>query len=143
MMGTETINDHTLAFNVTPDTPSVKFVASLSDGRTVIQDNREGQRHAWARLAEWMKNNKHIFMTELRLHGPNGIDIKMPSGQKGYFFGQKTIGVFGGFHGNYIGVGYYDGEIVNIMWYRQPKFDQTQAENRTVAKSGFFLIVNQ
>lgn len=140
----ETINDSTLAFSVTNLTPSIKFLASLSDGRTVIQDNRTGpeQKHAWARLAEWIKNNTSISITEVRLQGPKNIDIKMPPNQKGYFFGKKCFSVWGGPQRNYVGVGYYDGQQVNISWHKEPLFDSSFSEERTAEKAGFFLIKN-
>lgn len=138
----ETKNDSTLAFGVTDKTPTVKFLASLSDGRTVIQDNRPGTRHAWARLAQWLKNNSNISITGLRFQGPKNVDIKMPPNQKGYFFGQKQNAIWGGLQSNYIGIGYYDGLGVNVVWYRQPLFDHSFTEERTVANAGFFLIQN-
>lgn len=137
-----TVNDSTLAFGVTSVTPVVRFVVSLSDGRTVIQDNRPSQRHAWARLAEWLKANRDVSISGIRLQGPNGVDLKMPPNQKGYFFGQKQHAVWGGSQQNYFGVGYYDGQKINVAWYRQPKFDHSFTEERTVANAGFFLIQN-
>lgn len=139
----DTINDKTIAFGVTDRTPVIKFLASLSDGRTVIEDVRPNERHAWTRLSDWIKNNKDVYITEVRLQGPNGVDIKMPPNQKGYFFGQKQTAVWGGSQSNYIGIGYYDGYKVNVSWYRQPKFDHSFSEDRTVVNAGFFLIQNQ
>jgi len=136
----ETVNDELISLKAVPYTPKIKFLASLSDGRTVIQDNRPGQRHAWARLAEWLKVNPGITVTGLRLQGPRGIDVKMPPAQKGYFFGQKQHAVWGGPQYNYLGVGYYDGQMVNVAWYRQRKFDHSFTEERTVESAGFFLI---
>jgi hypothetical protein len=138
----ETINDNLISFTTVPYTPKVRFLASLSDGRTVIQDDRPNQRHAWARLTQWLEANNGITITGLRLQGPRGIDIKMPPNQKGYFFGQKQHAVWGGSQYNYIGVGYYDGSKVNVAWYRRPKFDHSFTEERTVESAGFLLIQN-
>ena len=138
----KTVNDSALAFIVTDQTPRVRFLASLSDGRTVIQDDRPKQRHAWVRLTKWLKANTDISITEVRLQGQKGVDIKMPPNQKGYFFGLKQYAVWGGPQHNYIGMGYYDGQTVNVCWYRQPNFDHTSTEERTVSNAGFFLIRN-
>ncbi len=138
----DTRKDSTLAFVATSKTPDIKFVASLSDGRTVIQDDRKNERHAWVRLADWLKINTDISISNIRLQGPKGIDIKMPSNQKGYFFGKRQQAVWGSSQQNCIGIGYYDGRKVNIVWYLQPKFDSSFTEERDVAKSGFFLIRN-
>ncbi len=138
----ETVNDQTVAFSVKDRTPTTRFLASLSDGRTVIQDDRPKERHAWARLSEWIKNNPTISITGLRLQGPKGIDIKMPKDQSGYFFGKKQRAVWGGPQQSYLGIGYYDGQNICVSWYRQPNFDNSFAEDRTVANAGFFLIKN-
>ncbi len=137
-----TVNDSSLAFDVVDTTPHIRFLASLSDGRTVIQDDCCDQKHAWVRLEKWLKSNPEISITEVRLQGPNGIDVKMPSNQKGYFFGKKQDAVWGGAQASYIGIGYYDGQKVNVTWYRHPKFDHSFSEERTVEKAGFFLIKN-
>lgn len=138
-----TINDSTLAFYVVQETPAVRFLASLSDGRTVIQDNREGQANSWVRLAAWLKVNSDVSITGIRLQGPNGIDIKTPSNQQGYFFGYKQNAVWGSaLQGSYVGIGYFDGQKVNVSWHRQPLFDYSFTEDRTIANAGFFLIRN-
>lgn len=136
-----TVQDNLLSFTAVPYTPKIRFLASLSDGRTVIQDNRPHQRHAWARLAQWLELNPSVSLTGVRLQAPNSIDIKMPPGQKGYFFGQKQHAVWGGPQYNYLGVGYYDGQKVNVAWYRQPRFDHSFTQDRTLESAGFFLIL--
>lgn len=137
-----TVNDNILAFGVVAETPDIRLIVSLSDGRTVIEDNRSNDRHVWARLAIWMKDNPTISISGIRLQGPNGIDLKMPPNQSGYFFGKKQHAVWGGPQHNYKGIGYYDGQKINVAWYRQPKFDHSFTEERTIANAGFFLIRN-
>ncbi len=138
----ETINDLTLAFEVNGQTPAIRFLASLSDGRTVIQDDRPKQRNAWVRLKEWLKVNPNISLSNLRLQGKKGVDITMPPNQNGYVFGYKKGAVWGGPQDDYVAIGYYDGQKVNMAWYRQPNFDQSHTEERTVASAGFLLIRN-
>lgn len=141
----ETTGDTTLAFNITPETPTIRFLASLSDGRTVIQDDRSSDkdRHAWIRLSMWLKENPGILITELRLQGPKGFEAKMPSNQKGYFFSNKLQAVWKGPQSNSVGIGYYDGYKVNVCWYKKPMLDSLFSEEKTVAEAGFFLIENK
>lgn len=139
---TFTKNDSILAFAVTSDTPKIRFLASLSDGRTVVEDHRPNKRHAWIRLTKWLKENPDISITCVRLQGPNNIDIATPPDQQGYFLGRRLQCVWGGPQSSCIGIGYYDGQKVNVNWYRQPLFDSSFAEERTVVNSGFFLIKN-
>ena len=61
---------------------------------------------------------------------------------KGYFFGNKQHAIWGGPQSNYAGIGYYDGQKINVVWYKQPRFDHSFTEERTVANAGFFLIIN-
>lgn len=138
----KTKNDSVLAFNVTDETPRIRFLASLSDGRTVIQDDRPKSKPAWIRLSIWLKDNPSISITELRLQGPNGFEVKMPSSRQGYFFGHKLQAVWRGPQTDCVGIGYYDGNRVNICWYQKPLFDRSFAEERTAAKAGFCLIEN-
>lgn len=139
----DTINDPTISFCVTKNTPAVRFIASLSDGRTVIQDDRTSQRNAWVRLSKWLKVNMGISITGIRLQGPDGMEIKTPPNKSGYFFGYKTTAVWGISQQNYTGIGYYDGNKVHIVWYQQPKFEKAFTEEKTVAQAGFFLIQNK
>lgn len=92
-----TVNDSILAFGVTDKTPSVRFLAALSDGRTVIHDTQSDKRHAWARLAEWLKNNPGISITGLRFQGPKGIEMKTPPNQKVISLGKSNM-LFGVVH---------------------------------------------
>lgn len=133
--------DNLVSFEVTPSTPKIRFIASLSDGRTVIQDDRPKQCHAWIRLQRWLKENPSIAITNLRLQRDQ-LEIKMPANQKGYFYGNKSNALWRGPQHNFIGIGYYDGYKVNIIWYHLPLFNKTQAEERTKEEAGMFLIEN-
>jgi len=134
------MNDDKISFEVTKHTPQTRFLISLSDGRTVIQDNVPGQKHAWTRLGEWLKENKDTHITGMRLQKVGGDVITLPSNQDGYFFGNKQIGVWRGMRETCLGLGYFDGQMVNIMWYRQPNFDKVVEEQKTEIKAGFMLI---
>jgi len=135
-----TKKDELLSFEVTKLTPEVRFIASLSDGRTVIQDDRPGDRHAWGRLSDWLGINQNVKITCLRLQGPRQFEVVMPAGQRGYFFGNKVYAVHHGPQHNYVGIGYFDGSKVAISWYRRPLFDHAITEDRIESKAGFFLI---
>ncbi len=136
--------DHMVAFVVTKDTPPVKFLASLSDGRTVIQNDIPNVKSAWTRLQDFLKANLDLKITGLRLQGPNNQMVDIPSNQKGYFFGNKVQKVFPfGGQVNSVGVGHYDGNQVCIRWYNISNFKNVLNEQRTKEKAGFFLISNE
>ncbi len=137
-------SDHLVAFSVTKETPPIKFLASLSDGRTVIQDDILGKKSAWLRLQEFLNINKDIKITGLRLQGPNNQMVSMASNQTGYFFGNKLQKLFpGGIQVNSIGIGHYDGSNIFVRWYNTSNFKNIKNEERTKEKAGFFLISNE
>jgi len=137
------MDNSTVAFEVNDNTPETRFLASLSDGRTVIQDDVKGYRHAWVRLAAFLQNNPEIKITCLRLQAPGGHDIPMPANQKGYFFGNMHRRIWpGGYEETYLGIGYYDGSQVVVRWYNNKNFSRNFAEQRTKDKAGFCLIEN-
>lgn len=129
-------------WNVTADTPDIRFLASLSDGRTAIQQEGTGNKSGWVQLEKFLKENPSLKITGLRLQHPKISEVVMPSNQKGYFYGQKSLKVFPGGQAHYIGIGYYDGNKVIIKWYRMPNFDSFKTEERAKEKAGFFLIEN-
>ena len=131
-----------LPFTVTAETPDVRFLASLSDGRTVIQGGGTGNAHTWSLLAKFLQENPDIKITCLRLQAPGKDEIVMPSNQAGYYFGRKHIRVFQGGSANYIGIGYYDGNKVMMQWHRTPLFDHCIVEEVDPVVAGFFLIKN-
>lgn len=134
-----------ISFEVNEKTPKLRFLASLSDGKTVIEDYIPGKEHAWYRLQNFLKENKNIKITGLRLqHIKLKKDIAMPSNQPGYFLGKKMIKVYpAGGQQEYIGIGYYDGNLVTINWLLKPSLEKSKTETKTAQKSGAFLIVNQ
>ncbi len=131
-----------VSFQVTDQTPQVRFLASLSDGRTVIQDDRPGQMHAWHRLKEFLAANRGLKITGLRLQGPGGREFTMPGNQPGYCFGFKGRMVFGGGESHSVGVGYYDGTTCLINWLRLPDLGASITEEQTPEVCGFKLIAN-
>jgi len=131
-----------VAFAVNENTPDIRFLASLSDGRTVVEDVVEGERHAWIRLSRFMKENPALSITGLKLQRPNKPEIIMPSNQQGYFIGKKQRKVFPGGEAEYIGIGFFDGSVVSCSFHKVPNFDHQFNEDKTKAKAGFMLIDN-
>ena len=134
--------EHLVAFNVTPDTPPVRWLASLSDGRTVIQDDRPNAPAAWHRLREFLVANPGLAITGLRLQGVKGKELTVLSHQPGYFFGFKGQAIVGGPQQHYVGIGYYDGNSVIINWLALPHFNHQFSEQRSKERAGFMLIEN-
>jgi hypothetical protein len=134
----------TVAFEVNGNTPNVRFLASLSNGDTVVEDAPAGERHAWVRLQKWLAANDGVTITGLRLqNATTGQETVLPSNQCGYFVGKKVRKVFPGGQREYYGVGYYDGDEVVVRYHRMPGMDEVFTESKTKAKAGFMLICNE
>lgn len=133
--------DNLVEFNVTPLTPEVRFLASLSDGRTVIQDDRPGELHAWHRLSDFMRANPEIRITCLRLQAP-GREVVMPANQRGYVFGKRGILANMLVENHFLGIGYFDGQMAVVNWLHLPDLATGQVEEKTREQCGFFLIEN-
>lgn len=131
-----------IAFEVNENTPDIRFLASLSDGRTVVEDVVAGERHAWIRLSGFLKENTALSITGLKLQRPNGPEIIMPSNQQGYYMGKKARKVFPGGESEYVGIGFYDGTVVSCSFHKLPNFDHQITEDKSKAKAGFMLIEN-
>lgn len=121
-------------------TPDVHFVAAISDGTTVVQDDRPGEPAAWTRLNDYLKANPGLKITGLKLVC-GATEFVMPSNQRGYFFGNKAMAAFpAGGQAQARGVGYYDGSVVTIRWGQMPDLRTSSTEERTPEAAGFFLI---
>ncbi len=135
-----------VAFGVNQYTPSIRFLASLSDGRTVIQDDIPGQPHAWHRLKQFIQSNPEIQITMLRLQQilPDGTcrEWSTPPKQNGYVYGFKGQAVHGGGQSHAVGLGYYDGNSCLINWIILPEMRQSHYEQQTKEQCGFKLISN-
>jgi hypothetical protein len=134
--------DGLVSFDVTGQTPAVRFLALLSDGRTVVQDDRPGAPHAWLRLVEFLGANPQISISCLRLQLPGCPDDVMPGNQRGYLFGHKGLSVQGVGECHFVGIGHFDGQTARINWHHQANPVIGFSEERTRAACGFLLIEN-
>jgi len=90
--------DYKLAKKVDDTVPSDRWIASLSNGETIYENNLEDADPAWVRLSRYVEN-EGLSITNLRLQIAN-TEVKLPPGQEGYI--QKKIAW--GFSNNYGGI---------------------------------------
>lgn len=64
------------------EVPKDRWIASLSNGETIFEDEIKGQLPAWERLARYVKEHK-LAITNLRLQVA-GQEISLPPKQEGY-----------------------------------------------------------
>lgn len=134
-------SEHLVSFSLTPQTPEIRFSALLSDGRTVIQDDRPKEPHAWHRLRQFMRDNPGISITCLRFQTPHQ-ELVMPRGQKGYVLGKKGTLANMVTEDHYVGIGYFDGQKAIVNWLHVPDYSPGPVEELTRERCGFFLIEN-
>lgn len=82
------MDNYRLSRKVDINVPKNRWVASLSNGETIYEDEKKGEEAAWSRLARYCED-KDISITNLRLQIA-GTEVKLPSGQQGYI--QKKVG---------------------------------------------------
>lgn len=77
--------------------PENRWIASLSNGETVFEDNMPGLKNAWERLRDYVEENG-LSLTQLRVQFKNGSEVKLPPNQEGYFQKKKawSMGSVGG-----------------------------------------------
>lgn len=76
-----------LAKKVDSTVPKDRWVASLSNGETIYENDVPGSEPAWTRLARYVEE-KGLSITNLRLQLSN-TEVKLPPGAQGYI--QKKI----------------------------------------------------
>jgi len=131
-----------VSFVVNSDTPEMRFLASLSDGTTVIQDAPNGQPHAWLRLVDYVKQN-NLNITGLRLVYKNH-QITLPSNQNGYYFSKRIMTVYPGNNSQtHIGCGYLNQDGINVIWCLEDDIREQRNELMPETKGGNFLVKNQ
>ena len=123
------------------------YVAELSNGREIYQDNREKGPHPWIRLKQFLQANQDIKIVGLRLMEFNtktnqSTSFNMEKNQKGYCFGQKIVKVFmGTIEAKGTCVGHYDGVNATLFWVSEDG-EMVGKETRSKDRCGFFLIEN-
>jgi hypothetical protein len=81
------MKDYRLSKKVGPNVKKERWVASLSNGETIYEDEIKGEIPAWDRLASYCEDND-LSVTNLRLDICN-TTVKLPSNQEGYI--QKKV----------------------------------------------------
>lgn len=139
-------NEELVSFSI----PSLNryYVAELSNGKEIYQDNREKGVHAWIRLKQFLQVNPDLKIVGFRLMEFNtktnkSMSFDMEKNQKGYCFGKKMVKIFmGNVEVQGTCVGYYNGNIVKLFWISSDG-ENVGTEERTKEKAGFFLICNE
>jgi len=136
------MSEDIVAFGNTDTTPNIRFLVSLSDGRTIVEDHRDGDR-PWIRVRKFLQETG-LHITEVRVQNKNFQRIhSTPANQKGYFYGEKITGIWPGSNARFVGIGYYDGDKVHVKWYVKPHLNQVQPQTRSVESCKEFLWINE
>lgn len=81
------MKDYMLSKKVDATVPKERWVASLSNGETIYEDEKPGEIPAWERLGYYCADNE-LSITNLRLHIA-GTEVKLPGKRQGYL--QKKV----------------------------------------------------
>lgn len=123
--------NHEFAFSAKhPHVPRTeRWLASISDGRTIFQDRTPGKLSAWKRLQETVSETD-LYLTNVRLEAYGQKIISVPyrhpeTGEAqvdGYWFSCKKSLLAHPTHGgefDFIGLGFIRNGEIYITWVRQ------------------------
>ena len=134
----------TLAFNTRH--PHVhrdnRWIASLSDGKTVFEDHTPGEPAAWKRLKNYVRANS-LQITNLRLevYGQAVTLISIKDGAEGYWH-VNSMAALAGINESYArGVGYIKDGDIHIVWIKDN--GQAVPEVRPMNPTDIGLILNE
>ncbi len=135
-----------LAFSSTdPFVPQKeRWIASLSNGRTVFMDIVHGQSSAWVRLRDYLKRES-VSITQLRLEA-FGRHVTSVAGSEGYWYCKRACRMMGGGphdpRGTQVdwGIGYVNEGSVHIQWVTPA--GHITSEERELKSDDIGIILN-
>jgi len=114
--------------------PITRWIASLSDGRTIFMDNKAGMEpeHTWQRLKIECEN-KGLFITALRLQNRSHV-VNIPGPMDGYYFSFAFFGGTDGTAKHQWAVGYQiDYDTVHVDYYFVPELEIQRSIKRSIS----------
>ena len=103
-----------LARKVTAHVPDSRWVVSLSNGETIFEDRTPHLEPAWARLADYVKQNK-LAITKMRVQlGP--LEVSLPSHAFGYVQ-KKKVAATSAWSKEYYCVGHVERNGMSLIHY--------------------------
>jgi len=130
--------DYQLSFAVDDRVPHARWIASLSDGKTVYENRipDPNLRLSWMRLRNYLKDSK-LSLTRLRFQAGNKT-TNIPKADA-YMVFHKLIKGLGPFEQHFACVGALTGEILHV-WSFGPDGSLLLEEDRPCEKSHPALI---
>lgn len=105
--------------------PKNRWIASLSNGETIFEDNRKDVPPAWQRLGDYCRENE-LAITKLRVQlGP--LEVEMPANARAYIQKKKMIATWAWSKKQW-GVGHVDGEDALIHYIADDRSSVTKIE---------------
>lgn len=142
---------HPFVPNPAKDSKVTRWIASLSDGTTVFQDNTPGELSSWLRLRSYVQLHD-LKMTNLRLEAYGYSVVLVPykdaegTPQINGYWHSKNASIFVSvdsttmFQGLECGIGYIKGRDIIITWINENGV--IRQENRPYKDNDLATIVN-
>lgn len=111
---------------VTEYVPRNKWIASLSNGETIFEDNIPGEISSWNRLRDYVKEN-NLSITRLRLQ-LGALEVTVPPSKQGYLQKKKMIST-GGYSKLLRGIGYVEDGKALIHYIGEDRSSATEIED--------------
>lgn len=123
---------------------SAQWIAELSDGTTVYQDDGHPERDsqsAWLRLSMHLKQTR-LTIVSLKLRYRSNIADTLPKNAEGYFFSNMMYSVFGSHSGSCYVIGYKDGNIIKTEDWLVPNLTLLKTDQRELIFNDFLIVNN-
>lgn len=123
---------------------SAQWIAELSDGTTVYQDDGHPERSnqsSWLRLSLYLKQTR-LNIVSLKLRYRSNIADTLPRNAEGYFFSNMMYSVFGSHSGSCYVIGYKDGNIIKTEDWLVPNLTLLKTDQRELIFNDFLIVNN-
>lgn len=91
------------------------WIATLSDGKTVVQDAIPFEHSTWYRMAKYLKDKTDAKIQKLCLHFLGKV-VTILDQADGFFFGNREEGLLGGPSKRFKGIGYVKDMVAYVTW---------------------------
>jgi hypothetical protein len=116
------------------------WVAGLSDGSRVFQDDADGEWGAWPRLADYLRATG-LAIVSLSLKFRSQWLRAAPENAPGYYVSRGVMGVVGGEMGAFVAVGWVHGDRLRVLRVHVPELLVFCEEDRDIPTDDPRLIL--
>lgn len=117
-----------------------RWEVTLSDGRTVYQDDERQGEASWKRLRLYLLDNPHLSISKMFI-GVRDNTFSLPDNAEGYFFRNSILSCWGQWEKHSFVVGTLQGSTIKVFKYELPELVLLGEEERSIEDAAESLII--